>query len=192
MISRLLDIPQIYLLWQGRFAKKKIEALEPIPPHLRILDIGCGPGTNSSHFAGNHYTGIDMNHRYIEFARKKHRGTFIAGDVTQYDFSTLGTFDVILLNSFLHHIDDASLNSLFSRVKTLLSENGHVYIIDVFLPDRIGPAYILSRLDQGDYVRKPDHWKTLLGKHFSCQDFREFNLSLGPITLWNMFYFKGS
>ncbi len=192
MIARLLETPHAYNLWQRFFARTKIEALEPIPPFLHVLDIGCGPGTNSAHFAKNQYTGIDINPRYIEFARKRHRGNFIVGDVTHYDFSKIGTFEVILLNSFLHHISDDSLNPLLHRAKQLLSEKGHVYIIDMFLPDRFGPAYVLSRLDRGAYVRRPDHWKALLGKHFSCQDFREFNLSLGPVPLWKMFYFKGS
>ncbi len=35
-----------------------------------VLDIGCEPGTDTSHFASTEYLGIDLNERHIQIARR--------------------------------------------------------------------------------------------------------------------------
>ena len=52
--ERLLEQPLSYRLWQAPFAEAKFE---PVRRHndlgrvRRVLDVGCGPGTNTHHFA---------------------------------------------------------------------------------------------------------------------------------------------
>ena len=74
-----------YRIWQAPFAEKK---LAPILRHndlgavRRVLDVGCGPGTNTRHFATSDYLGVDLNEKYVEYARAKFGRTFVAADVT--------------------------------------------------------------------------------------------------------------
>jgi trans-aconitate methyltransferase len=71
-----------YRLWQAPF---RAEKFAPILAHndmtriRRVLDVGCGPGTNTQYFAHGDYIGIDMNAKYIEdcatqSATNVHRG----------------------------------------------------------------------------------------------------------------------
>jgi SAM-dependent methyltransferase len=107
LMTQLLERTMIYSLWQAPFAADK---LAPLLAHndlrevRRVLDVGCGPGTNTRLFAHADYLGIDINQDYIENARRKYKRPFVAADVTTYDDNTLGTFDFILINSFLHHL----------------------------------------------------------------------------------------
>jgi SAM-dependent methyltransferase len=76
-IERILEHPAVYAAWQAPFASQKFA---PVERHLahhdvrRILDVGCGPGTNAPRFAGADYVGVDINERYLVIAREKFRG----------------------------------------------------------------------------------------------------------------------
>ena len=83
-VARLLERPGVYLAWQRPFVSSK---LGPVWRHnersaiRRVLDVGCGPGTNSAEFVGLDYLGVDLNPAYIEHARRKHGGRFEVADV---------------------------------------------------------------------------------------------------------------
>ncbi len=68
LLAGLLERPcQTYRAWQAPFVQEK---LGPILRHnhlacvRRVLDVGCGPGTNAPLFAGVDYVGLDINDRY--------------------------------------------------------------------------------------------------------------------------------
>ena len=71
--STLLEQTLVYRAWQAPFVEQK---LTPIFEHndlsrvRRVLDVGCGPGTNTAHFANADYLGVDINERYIRYARR--------------------------------------------------------------------------------------------------------------------------
>ena len=56
LIDRVMESPLVYRLWIAPFAEQK---LRPILAHTdlsrvrRVLDVGCGPGTNTAIFAGS-------------------------------------------------------------------------------------------------------------------------------------------
>ena len=61
VVDRMLEHPAVYALWQAPFAKQKFAPIERrIAGHAirRILDVGCGPGTNAARFDGADYVGI--------------------------------------------------------------------------------------------------------------------------------------
>src|SRR5689334_7476565 len=97
-LARVMENTLAYRLWQAPFADEKFA---PIAAHndlqrvRRVLDVGCGPGTNAAYFAHAEYTGIDMNDAYLEHARRKFGRTFIAADVTQYRVGASEHFDFI-------------------------------------------------------------------------------------------------
>jgi len=194
-VARLLERPGVYLAWQRPFVSSK---LGPVWRHnersaiRRVLDVGCGPGTNSAEFVGLDYLGVDLNPAYIEHARRKHGGRFEVADVRSDAIPGRGTYDFVLLNSLLHHLDDGAVSSLLTNVHAFVSRDGHVHVVDLELPERRGIPRTLALGDRGEHPRGLPAWRTLLTEHFDEVVFEPFAVpSRGPV-LWSMVYFKGS
>jgi SAM-dependent methyltransferase len=76
---------------------------------LRVLEIGCGMGTDGAQFAqaGALYTGIDLTEAAIELARKRFElsglaGEFRVADAEDLDFAD-DSFDRVYSHGVLHH-----------------------------------------------------------------------------------------
>jgi SAM-dependent methyltransferase len=192
--DHLLEQTIVYSLWQAPFVAEK---LGPVWKHndlrtvRRVLDVGCGPGTNSQYFVQQDYLGIDINPSYIESARKKHNRDFIAADLTSYTDESAGKFDFILVNSFLHHIDDADATRVLSRLPRWLMPGGHLHIIEMFLPSDRSIAQLLAKWDRGKHVRPLGKWRNLFEQHMDIVVFESYSIRLLGTTLWNMLYCKG-
>jgi SAM-dependent methyltransferase len=192
--AQIMENTQAYRLWQAPFAEQKFA---PILAHndmsqvRRVLDVGCGPGTNTHHFVGAGYLGIDSNPGCIEYARRRHKRNFLLADVTQYKAAPGERFDFILLNSFLHHIDTPVAHRLLAHLRTLLTDDGHVHIVDLVLPERASIARFLARLDRGEFPRPLREWLELVTGVFDQVVFEPYRLTALGATLWNMVYFKG-
>ncbi len=192
--ARLMENSLAYRVWQTPFAEKK---LAPLYAHAdpararRVLDVGCGPGTNTAHFAAADYLGIDINPAYIESARRRHGREFVVADVTKYNVVPEQRFDLILANSLFHHIDSASTRRILAHLATLLSDDGYVHIFDLVLPARASISRFLALADRGEYPRPLDEWHELFTSAFEPVVFEPYPLGAAGITLWNMIYFKG-
>jgi SAM-dependent methyltransferase len=194
-LVRLLERPGVYLAWQRPFVASK---LGPVWRHndratiRRVLDVGCGPGTNSGEFEGLDYLGVDINAAYIAHARRKHAGRFEEADVRSDAIPGHGSYDFVLVNSLLHHLDDDAVSTLLAGVRTYVSSDGHVHVIDLELPERRGIPRTLALGDRGDHPRSLSGWRALLSERFDEVVFEPFAVpSRGPM-LWSMVYFKGS
>jgi SAM-dependent methyltransferase len=157
----------------------------------RVLDVGCGPGTNAPHFAHASYLGLDINPRYIEDARRRYGRDFRAVDVTTYEVTDAERYDFILLNSFLHHIATPDVRRILAHLNSLLSEDGHVHILDLVLPEQPSVARRLAQWDRGDYARALAEWQALFEESFEPVALEPYPVSAFGVTLWNMLYFKG-
>ena len=194
LIARVMEWPPVYRLWMAPFAEQK---LRPIRAHTdltrvrRVLDVGCGPGTNTALFSGSDYLGIDINESYIESARRRHRRTFVAADVTTYRVADHERFDLILVNSLLHHLDDSSTVRLLEHLSRLLTDDGRVHVLELVLPDSPSAARFLARHDRGKFARPLDGWSALLGSVLEPVLMEPYGVGLPGVTLWNMVYFMG-
>jgi SAM-dependent methyltransferase len=151
----LLERPLVYRMWQKPFVEQKLTPIlrsGDITRARRVLDVGCGPGTNTSLFENADYIGIDINPSYIASARRRYPRRFVVADVTSYSATAEGKFDFIFVNSLLHHIDTPGVRRLLSHLATLLSDNGHVHIVDLVLPpERFSISRALARADRGHF-----------------------------------------
>ncbi len=188
-----MEFTHAYRLWQAPFAENKFA---PILAHndlrqvRRVLDVGCGPGTNARHFAHAHYTGIDCNPAYIDYARRRHKGEFLVADATTYRVPSEQRFDFILVNSFLHHIDAENCCSILSHLSTLLTDDGHVHILDLVLARETSIARWLTLHDRGDFPRPLDELLEIVNLTLQPVLVQPYNLRIYRLKLWNMVYLK--
>ena len=190
-LERLLEHPAVYSAWQAPFAAQKFAPVERwLSEHkvLRVLDVGCGAGTNAAHFTGADYVGIDINERYLAAARARFRGHFVEADLTAADLGSLGTFDMILANSFLHHVSDPAVERILAQLSPLLAPDGTIHILDLVLPPRKSLAWMMARLDRGGYARPVEHWRALFSAAFEPVLFEPYFFGG---RLWSMVYFQG-
>jgi SAM-dependent methyltransferase len=194
LTARLLEHTLVYRMWQAPFAEQKFA---PVLAHnnlqsvRRILDVACGPGTNTGHFPNSDYLGIDLNERYIRHARAQHRRNFLVADICSYRVPADERFDFILVNSFLHHLRDSDVANILSHLRTLLTEDGHIHILELVMPQEVSVARRLARWDRGKYTRPLEEWKEILGVLFDPVVLEPYPLVGFGATLWNMIYFKG-
>jgi len=119
-----------------------------------VLDIGCGIGQYAD-ISGAKYLGVDLNERYIQYARKRHRKpnqSFICTDVVS-GLPRNSKFDLVLMVDFLHHISDNNAVSILTVAKNLAKI--HMVIFEP-CPIQTHPIgrWIISH-DRGSYMRKP-------------------------------------
>jgi SAM-dependent methyltransferase len=189
----LLDLPVVYRVWQAPFAARK---LAPVVAHndfravRRVLDVGCGPGTNVEHFAGTPYLGLDLSRRYVADARRRSGRSVAAADARHLPVAR-GRFDFVLVNSMLHHVDTPGVHAILQDLARVLSPDGHVHVLDLVLPERVSVARVLARLDRGKHARPLEVWRDLFRRHFDPVVFEPYDLTLAGVPCWRMVYFKG-
>lgn len=100
---------------------------------LRVLEIGCGLGTDAVQFAraGAHYTGIDLTPRAISLARKRFSlldlpGDLHVGDAEALDFDD-DSFDLVYSHGVLHHTPD--IHAAVKEISRVLRPGGRAVVM---------------------------------------------------------------
>ena len=192
--TSLLESAGIYRLWQAPFAEDKFA---PLTAHndfngvRRVLDVGCGPGTNLGHFQGCEYLGIDVNPDYVAYARRRYGRQFFVADATQFTVPADERFDFILLNSFLHHVDTENVRKILSHLSGALTSDGHMHIVELVLPGQHSMPRLLARWDRGRFARPLDKWRELFAEALEIVTFEPFKLRALGLSLWDLVYCKG-
>ncbi len=193
--ARILENPLAYRLVQAPFTRKK---LAPVLAHndlrslRRVLDVGCGPATNTALFANLDYTGMDINPEYIRQARQRFQRNFVVADVTKYRVSSAERYDFILVNSLLHHLPDDAVHDLLQHLSTLLTNDGHVHILELVLPEEPFLARKMAQWDRGEYARPLSEWRSLFRSAFRTVVVEPYSVRVAGLRALSMIYFKGS
>jgi SAM-dependent methyltransferase len=100
---------------------------------LRVLEIGCGMGTDGAQFAaaGADYTGVDLTEAAVDLARKRFasaglQGEFRVADAEKLDFAD-ESFDVVYSHGVLHHTPD--IESAISEIHRVLKTGGRAIVM---------------------------------------------------------------
>ena len=189
---RLLDNP---LVWNasrisldlafGLYRKRiaRMWAWKLLDGSPSVIDIGCGVGYYARITGGGQYLGMDMNDRYIEYAKSCHHDGKIAFRAD--DVATLvdegQTFDIALMVDFLHHIPDESVIRLLRTAGQLSFR--HIVNLEPVTEqsNRVGDCFIKN--DRGEYMRTTESLMNLFAqagdklKIVKCE-----KLQLGPIS----------
>ncbi|MBA2379291.1 MAG: class I SAM-dependent methyltransferase [Blastocatellia bacterium] len=192
--ERILESSFGYAVWSAPVKQAKVDAIKKMLQKCgigenKVLDIGCGPGTNAEMFEGWDYLGVDLNPQYTEKAKIKFQGKrFICGDATRLELDG-EKFPVILINSLMHHLNDQECAQLLEGIKPLLTEKGSVIVQEPLTP---APNQHLMRFlmkhDRGAYFRPLNEWQSLFekcGLKIASDDF--YVLKMAGITGWQMY-----
>ena len=194
LLTAIMENTRPYRLWQATHAERKLDPLRrhnDLRAARRVLDVGCGPGINTALFPEADYLGLDWNERYVQYARRRYGRNYLATDLRSYEAPSGARFDFILVNSFFHHIDLASSADILSRLHTLLTEDGHIHVVDIVLPEKAGLPRLMARLDRGEHPRPLEEWRKLFSEFFEPVVFEPYPVPILGISLWRMVYFKG-
>ena len=100
---------------------------------LRVLEIGCGMGTDGAQFAkaGANYTGIDLTDAAVELARKRFqvsglKGEFRVADAERLDFPD-ASFDLVYSHGVLHHTPD--IEAAVREIHRVLKPGGRALVM---------------------------------------------------------------
>ncbi len=141
----------------------------------RILDVGCGTGTNSIRLAekfGCHVIGIDISEKMIERAKEKATSSnmtdnveFMVGDAYHLQFQN-DSFDVII-TIFVSHLLD--LHRAFKEFKRVLKVGGYIGLNELYKEDEI-PEDVTEEIQRAENMLQeatqlpfklnpPNYWK---------------------------------
>jgi SAM-dependent methyltransferase len=190
----LLERPLLFNLSQIPFTRQKFARVlkhNDLKNVRNVLDVGCGAGSNTRHFAHTNYLGVDVNPRYIRMAQRRYQRQFLVADVTKSQELLRGSYDFILLNSFLHHIDDASARQILEQSSQLLAIDGCAHSIELVLPEKRGLPRWLARRDRGKFPRPLSCWKDLFELHLRTIIFEPFSIYFMGTEIMELVYFKG-
>lgn len=193
--SAVMRVPLVYRLWQAPFADAKLAPIRrrgDVAAARRVLDVGCGPGTNAPYFAHADYLGLDIDEGYIATARRRYGREFIAADARTYTAAEGERFDFILLNSLLHHIATDDVIRMLRQLARQLTPDGHIHILDLVLPPSPSFARWLALSDRGDFPRPLEAWAEIFRDAFDEVVFEPYPVSALGVPWWNMVYFKGA
>jgi SAM-dependent methyltransferase len=186
-VDRALEVPVVYRAWQAFHNREKLAYVSSriAPrPGLRVVELGCGPGTNVHLFSGCRYTGIDINPEYIATARRLYpEHEFVCADLRDYDFASV-PYDWVLVNSFLHHLDDADVRATLASIARISA--ARVLVLELVLPARPSVARMLARMDRGRFARSLDAWRNLLAGTLRIREETAVLIRRGGVLLYEL------
>lgn len=174
LVSWASEQPALFLFLRG-LLENDFRAIRAIvrrhlsaEPGVSTLDLGCGPGAFSTLFTPETYVGVDLNPRYIEYARRRFAGRFLAGDARHVDLAA-GSIDQILVFGLLHHLDDELVHAVLLEMRRVLKPSGRALVVeDIPTVSRLN---LLGRLihvaENGEHIRPADEYRRLYGERFT-------------------------
>jgi ubiquinone/menaquinone biosynthesis C-methylase UbiE len=100
---------------------------------LKVLEIGCGLGTDGAQFAkaGADYTGIDLTEAAVDLARRRFTVSGLPGDFRVSDAEKLDfpgeSFDLVYSHGVLHHTPD--IEAAIGEIYRVLRPGGRAVIM---------------------------------------------------------------
>jgi len=174
MIRRLLESPSLYELSQ-RFWYKPNRQEEYVTTYAKarpgetVLDIGCGSGAIAQYFRDVVYHGFDANVAYVEYANRKYgrHARFTHGVIGDHVTVAEQSYDLVMANGILHHLDDREVLHLLRLSHGALKPGGRFVTRDgCFDQEQGAVARLLLKRDRGRHVRTPEGYQALIDQVF--------------------------
>ena len=177
IIEKLSDQPGLFLFARGilednfKAIHRTIREQLSMKPGHRVLDVACGPGAFSVLFDPEGYLGVDINHRYINYAKRHYRGSFQVMDVRNLEFEE-SSFDEALVFGLLHHLSDEDAEGVISGLSRVLKPGGRVLVIeDIPTESKLNLiGRLLHWVENGHFIRHAEGYRRLLVPHLQLKD----------------------
>jgi 2-polyprenyl-3-methyl-5-hydroxy-6-metoxy-1,4-benzoquinol methylase len=114
------------------YAVPRQEFAQSLTDGMRVLDLGCGPGTMSAYLQeldrGFVLEGFDLSSQMIELARRKlPEGRFWIHDL-RTPFSFPGLYDVLVASFCIVHLDEVETAEFLSRLHPLCKSGSQLFL----------------------------------------------------------------
>jgi SAM-dependent methyltransferase len=137
-----------------------VEVLKRLPENSRVLELGCGPGTDAAALSrGRRYVGIDLSPVQVAIARRHAPGaTFVVGDLTAMRFRP-GSFDGVVAFFAFDHVPKDEVEPVFRRIFDWLLPGGRLMtsLLTIEAEDRVeewlGVPMFFAGVDPQSYDR---------------------------------------
>lgn len=150
------------------WAKVLVNEYIQVGTGVRVLEIGCGPGTIVPYLSDAEYLGFDLSREYIELAKRRFpRAQFVCERVSQFSLQKEQSFDVVLALGIVHHLNDAEARQLFQIAYNALKPGGKLVTADgVWTDDQSAAARWLLARDRGEYIRREREYVSIASQVF--------------------------
>ena len=133
----------------------------------KVLDFGCGIGSNSKLFHHNDYIGVEVDESRVISSRLKYpknrfeKIPFISESGDRIPFED-NYFDIVFISLCLHHIDSNTCKLLFKEFSRVLKDNGSIIGIEpCILPNKYFSNIFMNIVDAGDYILTIEEYKKI-------------------------------
>jgi SAM-dependent methyltransferase len=174
MIRKILSSPRMYeisqMFWYRRAKQAEYVRTYASPRSgEKVLDIGCGVGSVAQYFHDVTYDGFDADPAYVNYANRKY------GSLARFSHGEIGkdvsieqeSYDLVMANGILHHLDDLQVLELLRLSYRALRHGGRFLTRDGCFEDGQGAvARLLLLRDRGKHVRTREGYQTLIEQIF--------------------------
>lgn len=142
----------------------------------KVLDFGCGIGSNSPMFNPEGYVGIDTDIKRIQYASNKY---------PNYKFQVFkeealpfldNSIDYVLIVAVLHHISPKMRSNYLKEFKRVLKPTGEIIVIEpcLFRKSIISNWYMLT-FDKGKYIcNEKEYLKVFREENYKIKKINKF------------------
>lgn len=172
IIERLAQNPILWRIFEkviGADKQKEIIYRSSFKSNKSLLDFGCSSGNTTKAFLDFDYTGVDIDRKSIEYAKKHWSGNknvkFVCADILCNDYKGQ-KFDYILFAGTGHHLSPEVFVAITKKLISLLKKGGQIWFYDILKPDKKSHflTHFLASIDRGKYIRTFLQYKKIFGQ----------------------------
>ena len=191
LLSNTFVYSFVQMIMSSTAFQKKIVKKYITKERVNVLDIGCGPAEILDSLPNVYYYGYDVNHTYINYAKKKYgsRGKFYCKKFTKSEIKKLPKFDHVLLLNILHHLGDEEIKNLMQLLKKVLKKGGNIISQDPILikKQNLLAKFIINK-DRGNNVRSKSGYIKIITKYFKKINSKIYHQKFIPYTYFVMLF----
>ena len=169
IVEQLAQNPILWTIFEKIFGadkQKEIIYRSAVTTNKNLLDFGCSSGNTTGAFLDFDYTGVDIDKKSIEYAKKRWSGykniKFICADILSKRFDRQ-KFDFILFAGTGHHISPDLFTTITNKLVSFLRVTGENWFFDILKPDEKSHflTHVLAAIDRGKYIRTYSQYKLI-------------------------------